>query len=133
MASSQKEGLLVVALDSGSYFRLKAAIDATLLGLGSDSTAAKAAADAYATFRAEAERLAADARVVEEFKRMFPIQGEVPRPALSRGYDPIAAESAARESISLLTRLSGWLDGFSRQVQSEAEAQAYADRRERNL
>jgi hypothetical protein len=118
-----------VASDPGAFLRLKSAIDATIGGIDEKSVAAKAFADAYATFRAEAQRIAQDQGVAEEFSRMFPAPTVVARPTVQRGLDPFGLASDANDALSLLVRLSGWLDGFVQEVRLKMEAEAYATAR----
>lgn len=113
--------------DPGVFLRLKHAIDATIGGTEEKSTAAKALSDAYATFRGEAELVARDNDVEDEFQRLFPTARKVDRPSVSQhGFDPFSLASDANDALSLLRRLSGWLDGFAAKARLEAEADAYA-------
>jgi hypothetical protein len=113
--------------DPGVFLRLKAAIDSTIAGIKDKSTAAKALADAYGTFRTEAERVAVAEGVEDEFNRIFPAAttGQLPK---SSGWDvdPFALVGYANEALSLLLRLSGWLDGFVQANRLAVEAEAYA-------
>lgn len=115
--------------DPGVFLRLKSSIDATLAGMPDKTNAAKALADAYATFRSEVARVAEDNGVTAEFDRLFPAPTTLSHPSIRGGYDPFAAASHANEALSTLTRLSGWLDGFVQQVRLDTEANAYAETR----
>lgn len=116
--------------DVGLFLRLKSAIDATIAGIDEKSAAAKALADAYATFRSEAEDVARQQGVEAEFGRMFPPPVKVDRPSVrAGGFDPFALASDANDALSLLARLSGWLDGFVQEMRLTAEAEAYAKAR----
>lgn len=112
------------------FLRLKSAIDATIAGIQEKSTAAKALSDAYATFRSEAEDVARQQGVEAEFGRMFPPPVKVDRPSVrGGGLDPFALASDANDALSLLARLSGWLDGFAQEIRLTAETDAYAKAR----
>ncbi len=115
-----------MAADPGTYLRLKAAIDATIDRIDEKSMAAKALSDAYAVFRGEALLVAKAESVQPEFDRLFPAPKSVSRPTTRGGYDPIAAASDANEGLALLARLSGWLDGFERQLKFDAVTSIYA-------
>lgn len=115
--------------DAGVFLRVRSAIDATIAGIDQGPTAAGALTDAYATFRAEAEQIANAKGVEEEFSRMFPRPTAVQRPSVRGGFDPIAAANDAKQALSLLVRLSGWLDGFVQETRLGFEAEAYAQAR----
>lgn len=116
-------------IDPGVFLRLKLSIDATLAGLEQRTLAAQALAEAYASFRSEAERVAEVEGVLDEFGRLFPLPTVARQPSVSAGFDPVAAASGSSESRSLLLRLSGWLGGFVEQTRLELEARAYAEAR----
>ena len=116
-------------VDPGVFLRLKSAIDATVSGIGEPAVSVKALADAYTAFRAEAERLAHDNQLDDEFERLFPAPQETASPSTRAGVDPFALASQGNEALSLLNRLSGWLDGFVQTARVSAEAQAYAEAR----
>lgn len=118
--------------DVGVFLRLKASIDSTLQGVEEKSFGAKALADAYAIFRSEAERVAEQEHALDEFKRLFPPPPDVSAPSARAGFDPIAAASSSAEALSLLARLSGWLDGFVQSIRMQSEADAYARERVRH-
>lgn len=115
--------------DVGTFLRLKSAVDSTLHRVESKTGAAKALTDAYLTFRSEAALIATAEGIDDEFERLFPGMERVTKPVARAGFDPIAAASAASEAQSLLTRLSGWLDGFVQKVRLEEDAAAYASER----
>jgi hypothetical protein len=118
--------------DPGIFLRLKASLDSTIQGVEEKSFAVKALTDAYAVFRSEAERVAEQEHALDEFKRLFPPPPEVSAPSARGGFDPIVAGGSSAEALSLLARLSGWLDGFVQSIRMQAEADAYARERVRH-
>jgi hypothetical protein len=50
------------------------------------------------------------------------------------GFNSLAAscDASVAFSLSLLARLSGWLDGFFERIRTDAEARAYAEVREQH-
>lgn len=121
-----------MASDAGAFLRLKAAIDATLVGTEVKSTAARGLAERYATFRSEAGRLAEERGEADELARLFPAAA----PSTSTGglgaLDIQRSMEDAHAAHALLTGLSGWLNGHVEQVRLEAEARAYAEARDRH-
>jgi hypothetical protein len=118
-----------MTVDAGAVLRLQSAIRSTTDGLNGRQLAGNALSQAYAGFRGEALRVATDANALEEFVRLFP-EGPKAQPAgFQFGNDPFREESEANESLGLLLRLAGWLEGFNELAQVEANATAYADAR----
>jgi len=109
-----------------TFMRLKSSIDSTIERVPADAAAAPALASAYHAFREEVKYLAADLDLVAEYERLFPDQRDRRIPSVNSLFE---AARCSNEFLSLLARLSGWLDGQTRAIQMGEEAAAYAKSR----
>ena len=114
--------------DIDRFFRLKSSIDRTLELVDAEPGSVEGVLDAYVSFRTEAQMVARDNDLEDEFDRLFPSIGDATPPAVTNLH---ARKAAAMKYRALLARLSGWLEGSTQAVRLREESRAYAIERAR--